>query len=78
MREITIKELKKLSKEQYRLIDIRNESNIIYGMIPGAVNIPADKFEEADELSLEKLDKDLMTVVYCQHGEKSKEIAKLL
>ena len=35
--ELTFDELAKLDKEEYILLDMRDESNIAYGMVPGAV-----------------------------------------
>lgn len=40
MKEITIEELNKLPKNTYLLVDIREESNTIYGMLPGAIHSP--------------------------------------
>ena len=34
---ISYKELKQLEKGSYQLLDMRDESNTSYGMIPGAV-----------------------------------------
>ena len=78
MKEITIQELKELSKASFQLVDIRDEASLNYGKIPGAINIPADELEENPELCLEKLDRSKAVVVYCQRGEKSKEAAELL
>ena len=39
---ITIEELKKLDKNTYQIIDIRDENEIAHGAIPGAVATPAD------------------------------------
>ena len=38
MKEITYDELKRLPKDSYELIDIRDEGLVAYGMIPGAIN----------------------------------------
>ena len=46
MKEISVEELKRLSDEEYVLIDIRDEGSIIYGGIQGAINIPAPRFLE--------------------------------
>ena len=42
---ITIEELKKLDKNTYQIIDIRDENEIAHGAIPGAVATPADSIE---------------------------------
>lgn len=44
--EITIDELMKLDSDSYRLIDIRSEADINYGMIDGAEAIPLDRLSE--------------------------------
>ena len=50
MKEIKIKELKELAREQYMLIDIRDEGSIMYGMMPGAIPIAFRQFEEDMEI----------------------------
>ena len=42
---ITIEELKKLDKNTYQIIDIRDENEVAHGAIPGAVATPADSIE---------------------------------
>ena len=38
--EIKIQDLKNLNKEEYLLVDIREEAAFAHGFIPNAVNIP--------------------------------------
>jgi len=78
MKEIIIGELKKMTDEKCQIIDIRDEGSILYGMIPSAVGIEYSLFETGIEECLSKLQKDKKIVVYCQRGEKSKEIAERL
>ena len=78
MKEITIDELNKYSEESLQLIDIRDEGSIIYGMIPGAVNITFSEFTEDNENWTEKINKGKKIVLYCQRGEKSRDIAEQL
>lgn len=52
--EITWGEVKVLEEGSYSLIDIRDDSSVAYGMIPGARQIVQSKLEE----SLEELPKD--------------------
>ena len=78
MKEITINELNKYKEEALQLIDIRDEGSIIYGMIPGAVNITFSEFVADNKDWIQKLDKDKKIVLYCQRGEKSKDIAEQL
>lgn len=83
MKEISVEELKRLSDEEYVLIDIRDEGSIIYGGIQGAINIPAPRFLERkdntiDESILSKCPSGRKVVVYCQRGEQSMEVAEIL
>lgn len=78
MKEISIAQLKALDSDSYQLIDIRDEGSVIYGMIPGAVSIPIKQFEDDFETCISQIKKELEVIVYCQRGEKSKEIAERL
>ena len=78
MKELSISELKNRSKDSYQLIDIRDEGSIIYGMMPGAINIPYSQFAEEIENCVERLKKNKPIIIYCQRGEKSKETAQQL
>lgn len=78
MKEITIQQLKQLPKEDYQLIDIRDEGSIRYGMIPDAICIPAASFDSEIDQCIEKLDQNRKIVLYCQRGEQSREIAEQL
>ena len=48
MNDINVKysEIKGWDKDSYVLLDIRDESSVGYGIIPGAVHIPEDKIDE--------------------------------
>lgn len=70
MSEITLEELKKLDRNEYRLIDMRNELSFEYGKIDGAVNIPQEKLTEA------ALDKSKKNIIYCKSGIISVEAAE--
>lgn len=76
MKEISIQELKDKPQNSYQLIDIMDEGSTLYGVIPGAVNIPASEFENDLDECLEQIDKSKTIVVYCQRGEKSREVAE--
>ncbi len=78
MKEITIQQFNEKEDGYYQIVDIRDEGSVLYGMIPGAVNIPEINFENDINACIEKLNKDKPVVVYCQRGEKSKDIAELL
>lgn len=74
MNEITIEELKTWPKDSYILIDIRDEGLAIYGMMPGAVHIPAETIDEDKSSELKELAKNKKLVFYCQIGRKSCEL----
>ena len=93
MSEITISELNKIPQESYVLVDIRDEGSILYGIIPGAVNIPVEQFENNVEDCLRQIDNagksyeaenavadcgNKKIIIYCQRGQKSVEIAEML
>lgn len=77
MKEITIEELSAMPKESFVLIDIRDEGIASYGMIPGAVNIPADKLENEHNRQLAEIPKEKKLVFYCQIGRRSRELDDL-
>ena len=77
MKEITIEELSAMPKESYALIDIRDEGPASYGMIPGAVNIPADKLESEHNRQFAEIPKEKKLVFYCQIGRRSRELDDL-
>lgn len=78
MKEISIDELNNYSEESYQLIDLRDEGSAIYGMMPKAINIPFTEFLTDNESWTLKIDKNKKVILYCQRGEKSKEIAERL
>ena len=78
MREITIAELKEQSKESYQLIDIRDEGSTVYGMIPGAICIPIKQLMENLDGCVNRIKNNAKVVIYCQRGEKSRDIAERL
>ncbi|MBE5958381.1 MAG: ATPase [Lachnospiraceae bacterium] len=78
MKEISVKELEREDKDSYILVDIRDEGSVLYGMMPNAISIPTEQFENnMEEVSL-KLSKDKKIIVYCQRGENSIKIAERL
>ena len=72
MEEITLEELRALPEDTYKLIDIRDEGLTSYGMMPGAVSVPASDLAESgpqlDAFGNRKL------IFYCQIGRKSREL----
>lgn len=78
MHEIDVSQLNEMPKESYAFIDIRDAGSVLYGVIPGAVNIPAEELERNAEVCLEKMDKAKKLIIYCQRGRESVRIAELL
>ncbi|MCR5343667.1 MAG: ATPase [Butyrivibrio sp.] len=74
MKEITYEELLKMPKDSYELIDIRDEGLVLYGMIPGAVNISLEELEDENNTKIESISKDKILVLYCQIGRRSRDI----
>lgn len=72
--EIKIQDLKNLNKEEYLLVDIREEAAFAHGFIPDAVNIPLSKLREKPEL----LPKDKKIILYCAKGILSYDAAEEL
>lgn len=72
--EITYKQVTQLNKDDYLLIDIRDDSAINYGMLPGALHIAEENLNE----QLAGLPADKKLILYCSKGifsiEKVKEL----
>ena len=77
MKEIAFDTLTMMPKDSFVLIDIRDEGLTSYGMIPGAVNIPADKLENEHNRQLAEIPKEKKLVFYCQIGRRSRELDDL-
>ncbi len=71
--EITVQELSLLDRAQYRIIDIRKETELAYGLIPEAVCIPADQIEGNPEIDFSK-----KLIICCSRGENSLKVAQKL
>lgn len=72
--EISVEQMKRLSPEEYLLIDIRNEISYRHGFIPGAINMEENQLEE----NLEKLPQNKKIILYCLKGIISREAAGML
>ena len=70
---ISVNELKQLGKNAYQIIDIRDETEISHGAIPGAVALPAEAIE-----SSEQIDPSKKLVICCSRGKFSVEVAEHL
>lgn len=72
--EITFEELSNWREDEYEFIDIREESAVAYGKIPGAIAIPYEELSnKCEQLSINK-----KLIVYCMKGIISREAALLL
>jgi len=71
--EITVDELLQYNNDDYQLIDIRTEEEMVYGTIPGSVNIQADSLLENTPDYGNKL-----LVICCRRGVISADVAASL
>ena len=67
---ITVEELRKMDADTYQLIDIRSESEIAHGAIPGATAIPGEKIADS-----ELKDKGKKLIICCSRGRNSVDLA---
>ncbi len=67
---ITVEELRKMDADTYQLIDIRSESEIAHGAIPGATAIPGEKIADS-----ELTDKGKKLIICCSRGRNSVDLA---
>ena len=67
---ITVGELRKMDADTYQLIDIRSESEIAHGAIPGATAIPGEKIADS-----ELTDKGKKLIICCSRGRNSVDLA---
>lgn len=77
MKEISLNDLRKLSKDSYRLIDVRDEALTSYGMLPGAVHVDMEELKKEDNAVIGDIPKDKKLILYCQIGKKTKEAEEL-
>lgn len=78
MKEISLEELNSLNEADYTLIDIRDEGSALYGMMPGALNIPMEDMLEDPQAKVNEISALKKLVIYCQRGEKSQLVAEKL
>ena len=64
------------TEENYIILDVRRQDEYDLGHIPGAILIPNEVISEQAEGTLK--DKDLLILVYCRSGRRSKEAAQKL
>ena len=75
---ITAEEAKQImdSQEGYVILDVREQEEYDAGHIPGAIVIPHEEITEKAEEVL--TDKELLILVYCRSGRRSKIAAEAL
>jgi len=70
--EITMKQFEKIYKEKPgTIVDVRTQSEVNKGVIPGSVNI--DFFDDNFEKKISELDKTKPVYIYCASGGRSGE-----
>jgi len=76
--KISAEEAKKIldSNEPHILLDVRNYDEYLTARIKGAILIPVSEIDEKAELEL--LNKDIIILVYCRSGARSKEASQKL
>lgn len=70
--DLEYKDLNKLEKDEYTLIDIRDEESFSYGHIMGAINIPNYELEKR----VPDISKSKALVLYCATGRISEDVVE--
>lgn len=70
--ELSINQLEQMEKGSYQLLDIRGEQPYRFGFIPGAISCSAENIRKDREQIL----KDKKSILYCQRGALSMELAE--
>lgn len=69
--EISIQELKELQEGSYQFIDMREEFELMNGVIPNAIQVRPEAMETCGEIDFSK-----KLVIYCMHGRVSVDVAQ--
>jgi rhodanese-related sulfurtransferase len=82
-KQISQDEAMQMMQEQtdYLIVDVRRPDEFAEGHIPGAINVPVEAIntaEDAAELSGDLPDQDQILLIYCRTGRRSKEASKKL
>lgn len=72
--EVTFDEIKTWKSDSYAFLDVREESAVAYGKIPGAITIPLEELER----KYSQLDIHKTQIVYCTKGIISMEAVTFL
>lgn len=65
--------MKSLNRDDYIVVDIRDERAFAYGSINGAVNIPQNKIDE----KLDTLPKDKLLIICCKTELSANRLPKI-
>jgi rhodanese-related sulfurtransferase len=60
--------------DRLQIVDVREDSEVATGMIPGALHIPVGEIEER----YDQIDPQLETVIVCRSGRRSKSVCNFL
>ena len=75
--DINIKEFKsKLDRSTYLLVDVRTKAEYSKGYIKDAINI--DYLSDDFEKKIKKLDKEMLVLIYCRSGNRSRKAMSLM
>jgi uncharacterized membrane protein YsdA (DUF1294 family)/rhodanese-related sulfurtransferase len=82
-KQISQDEAMQMMQEQtdYLIVDVRRPDEFAEGHIPGAINVPVEAIntaEDAAELSGDLPDQDQLLLIYCRTGRRSKEASQKL
>lgn len=72
--DISLEQMKKMSAEEYVLVDVRDQTAYNHGFIPGAINIDMDDLSDGES----SLPKDKKIILYCLKGLISADAAENL
>ena len=72
--EVNYEDIMSMEEDSYCYLDIRNESSVGYGMLPGAIHIPEEQL--LDRIS--EIPRDKKVILYCAKGIYSVECAEKL
>jgi len=75
IKQVTIAEAKKLSKQGYKFLDIRTPVEIERGKIKGAIEMNVKSFDFQHKVN--EMDRDVKLIVYCSAGNRSALASKL-
>ncbi|MBQ7839929.1 MAG: ATPase [Lachnospiraceae bacterium] len=71
--EISVQDMEKLEEGSFQIIDTRNEAEISYGEIPGALVLSAENIKDHPQLM-----RDKKLIICCSRGVQSRETAEQL